>query len=245
MARRTREYKVRKKDKCHFAFFKKIFKIFKKKPEIIDLNEGKLGSKIIFVSNHSGASGPMNLNLFFPYRFIPWGAHEMCGNYKERWNYLYHIFYRQKLHWGKFKSFIIATLFGLISKYLYNNVGLIGTYTDARLITTIKKSVKVLDENVPVLIFPEDSSKGYFDKPTEYLQGFIVLAKTYYKKRGEDVPVCPVYFSKKLARIVIGKPVMVNELLKSGKTEKEVASLVLEKTLNLLSEYFTELEKSA
>ena len=48
-------------------------------------------------------------------------------------------FIDKKLHYSKFKSFMLASSFGLISRFLYNATGLIATYKDFRLKSTFEK----------------------------------------------------------------------------------------------------------
>lgn len=138
---KDKQYKLKlKRGKCITALAG-FLKLFKRKPKIINLSDQPLADKAIYLSNHAGAHGAMIYEMYFPKRLTPWGAHEMCGNFRERWNYLYHVFYRQKLHWNKFSAFVVATLFAPISILLYRGVGLIGTYTDARFIETLKKQL--------------------------------------------------------------------------------------------------------
>jgi hypothetical protein len=221
-----KKYIVRIKRGRVFEWLKSIFRLFKKKPQII-LPNHPLEDKAIYIANHSGASGPLTFELFFPKYFIPWGTHEMCGNYKMRWNYLYHVFYRQKLHYSKPKAFFLATTFGVISKYLYSSTGLIGTYKDVRLKHTFNNSIEVLNKNIPLLIFPEDSTNGYIDKPTGFFNGFIALAKQYHKRTNIDLPIYNVYYSKKKNKIIIDKPLHVIRLLKQGLTEQQISNLFL------------------
>lgn len=216
---------------------KGLARIFKRKPQIVNLSGEELKDKAIFLSNHAGAHGPMTYEMFFPKRVTPWGAHEMKGNYRQRWNYLYHVFYRQKLHWSKFKSFVVATLFAPISILLYRGVGLIGTYTDGRVVGTLKTSCRVLDKNSAIILFPEDSSKGYIDPPPSFHLGFVTLAKMYKKARGEDLPVYVCYCHAKKRRIVISKPIFVNEMLKNGATGKDIANEAVNISAELYENY--------
>ena len=232
-----KNYKVKIKRGKIFTFFKGLIKKFKKQPLVINLNTEGIAKQAIFVANHSAASGPLTYELYFPHYFIPWGTHEMCGNYKMRWNYLYHVFYRQKLHYSKLKSFLLATGFGLISKLLYNATGLIGTYRDARLKYTFKKSFKVLDKNLSILIFPENSNSGYFDKPTQYQEGFVKLSKMYYKKTNIDLPIYNIYYSKADNKIIIDKPIKVNQLAKQGLSEEEIAQTFLRNAHQLFEKH--------
>jgi hypothetical protein len=234
-----REYKIKLKRGVIFTAFKNLLKGFKKKPQIVYLGEDEVENQAIFIANHSAASGPLTYELFFPKYFIPWGTHEMCGNYKMRWNYLYHIFYRQKLKYSRVKSFILATTFGLISKFLYNATGLIGTYKDNRLTSTFKRSFQVLDKKLALLIFPEDSSHGYHEKPTAFFKGFLSLSKLYFKKSQIDLPIYNVYFSKAKNKLVIDKPVKINEMLNQGISEEQISHALLNRSHQLFDEHIS------
>ena len=205
-----------KKNHPIFDKFKAIFRLFKKKPEILDLS-GDFTEARLFVANHSAANGPFTYELYFPHSFRPWGALQMCGNYAERWNYLYYIFYQQKLHFSKPVSFIIATLFAIISKMCYNGAELIPTYQDIRMKNTITTSLDVLKDGENVLIFPENSSDGYHEILTEFHPGFVTLAKFYKKRTGKDLPICTVYFSGRKNRMVIDKPIYLSKLIEERK----------------------------
>ena len=235
--KKRKPYKLKLKRGPIFGFLKSIFKIFKRKPEIINLSGEELQDKAIYLSNHGGAGGPITYELYFPNRVTPWGAHEMTGNYKTRWKYLYHVFYQQKLHWDKVKSFIVATLFAIVSKMVYKGAGLIPTYTDNRFIYSAKTSCRVLDENSALLIFPENSENGYSNPPTAFNNGFVVMSKIYNRIRKIDLPVYICYYIKKLKKIIISKPIFVNKMIASGMTDEEVASEALKINQQIYNEY--------
>ena len=200
-----------------------IMRKFKKKVTITRLFEGNYERTAMFVSNHSGASGPMNLTIYFQEFFRPLGTYEMVGNYKERWNYLYHIFYQKKLKYSKKKSFILATLLAIISRILYYDIGLIPTYPDARFISTIKKCTKALKDGQSILIFPEDSSQEYAQQISKFFAGFVVIARKYYEASGIDIPIYPMYFSKARLRIIVGEKVFIQPLIQQGMNDDEIA----------------------
>lgn len=224
-----KEYKVKTKRSFGFHLLRGFLKIFLHKAKAVNLSESPIEKKAIYLMNHCGARGPMIFELRFPVRSSPWGAHEMCGNYKERWNYLYRVFYTQKLHWCKFKAFFVATFFAIISKWIYNSIGLIGTYRDARFITSLRNSIAVLNADLSVVIFPEDSTEGYLDKPTAFNGGFIQLAKMYYKREKQDLPVYSVYYAKKKNTFFVDKPEYINKMLEDGMSEEEVTGFFLQR----------------
>lgn len=213
-----------KKQRPTYNFFAKAIKFFSKKYRIIDLNDGEIQNNCIFISNHSAANGPLMLTLNLPFKFVPWGISDMCQGYRVRRRYLIDVFYRQKLKYSKFRSFLIGTLFAIISGYIYKNNGVIATFTNASLKDTMKRSISKLEQGENILIFPEDSSKGYFEVLTKYYPGFAMLSKLYFKKTQADLPVYPIYISKKKKIIIIGKPLFINKMLNEQKLSLEEIS---------------------
>jgi len=185
-------------------FVKSVIRTFRKAPDIISSKE-PLPNTAIFIANHCGAAGPISLNIYFPKILVPWGAHQMMENYSSRWSYLYQTFYRKKLKYSKLCSFILATLFGLISKILYNGVHLVATYPDIRVRETIENSLEHLRHQNSIVIFPEDSSGGYKDEIRSFHSGFVYLAYQFFKKTGTHIPIIPLYYHRKYGQILIGK----------------------------------------
>lgn len=219
------------------GFLRKV----KRHPKIVDQNAESIKGPAIFIANHSGAAGPMDLSIFFPYPFVPWGAHEMRGNYKMRWKYSYHVFYRQKLKYSKVRSFILATFLAAVNAFLYKNMHLIPTYQDIRFTKSLRDSVAYLEDGIPILIFPEDSTDGYDDQIKKFNGGIVVLADYLYKHRRINIPIYPVYYSKSKGVIEIGKPEYFGRLVARGYTREEIAD-ILRVILNNLGVKITETE---
>ncbi len=232
----TEKEPKKKKRKPFFRFVKSLLRIIKKKPLIIDQNE-KVEGPAIFISNHSAGSGPVTLELYFPYYFTPWGTYQMNGNLKSRWNYLYHIYFQQKKHKSKFASFLITIPACVLLKGFYNGMGLISTYPDNRLISTFKKSFEKFEKDEAVLIFPENSDEGYKEILEEYNPGFVSLSKMYYKKTNIDLPVYTCYFHKDTNVLAIEKPEYIKPMLDKGMTEKEIAEYFKDKTNEVRAKY--------
>lgn len=219
-----------------FTFFKGFLRIFTRKPKIINLND-KIEDRAIYLSNHSGSSGPFTLEMFFPKYFVPWGTYEMCGGYRDRWKYLYHVYLRQKKKVPAFFAFIAATVAACFTGMFYRGLQLVATYPDNRMLSTLRYTHRLLDEGRGILIFPENSSDGYKAVLEEFFAGFVLLAKTYFKHSGVDLPVYTVYWDKKANTMVIDKPEYCNALLKSGKTAKQVAEFFKDKANALRSAF--------
>lgn len=213
----AKAFKIKYRDGFGVRFMKWVVRLFKRRPEIIDLNGCDIPAGSIIIANHSAASGPMTYRTFLtPPMMMIWGAHQMCGGYFRRRRYLVRVFYGQKLGYGKLKAWICGTAFAIVSGWFYRSAGIIPVYYDNKVKQTFANSLACLKENVSVLVFPENSSGGYKDTLEEPMfGGYITLAKMSAKLDGGERPVYTMHYSKKNNRIVIGKPHYVGELLKT------------------------------
>lgn len=209
-----------------------ITRIATSKIEVINLNDN-IPDKCIFVGNHEGKKGPAVYEKYLPKFLAEWGAYQMLGGYIDRYNYLRNVLYIQKLGVKKFKATIKSIFEAIFSIYIYRGIKVIPSFPDARLIKTLNYSFDVLDNNIAVMVYPEDSSNGYFTEPTKFLNGFVLLGEHYYKKCGEDVPVYPTYLSLKHKKLAIGKPLYINELKNQGLTKDDIAERFRVEVVNL------------
>ncbi len=197
-----------------FKFFKAIFRLFYK-CNVLSI-DGEVPEKSIIVANHSAKSGPMALEINYPVFNVKWGAYQMLGNYKSRFLYLRNVLYIQKCGKNKFVATLKSLFEALFSKMIYKGMKIFPTFQDGRLKDTIKASLDVLNQNMSIMVFPENSNSGYFDELIELFGGFVILAEQYYKKTGEDLPIIPVYYYKKTKQIIIGKRSYVQQLKAQG-----------------------------
>lgn len=205
-----------------FNFVKSIMRIFVRKTKYVFLGEN-FCDNAIYLSNHVGAKVPIKLELYFPIEMRMWGTYEMNSTYKNRFNYLYKIYFHKKKHIWKWLSFIIAIFATPIMTCFYKGMHLISTYTDNRLLSSIKESMRVLlKDKKSIVIFPENSSDGYHDELKEFYSGFYTLASLCYDK-GLDLPIYLMYFQRKTNKHIVDKPVMFSTLLKSGLSKEEIA----------------------
>lgn len=202
--KKKKEFRVPKRKQPVWRPVSSILKLFYKKPKIVNLND-QLPTRAILVANHAAMGGPMIYALHLPIFHATWGAHQMLGNYRMRFHYLRDVYFVQKRGMKKFPASLIAAFEAAFSIYFYRGMKMLPTFMDARFAATIRNSVTCLENDVSVMIFPEDSSDGYHDILTGFFNGFVILAERYRKKTGEDVDICPVYFNKKKNVIFIGK----------------------------------------
>lgn len=235
--KKQKEYKVPKRKQPVFKVFRKIFKhVYKAKTESMIEN---LPDKAIIASIHAAKKGPMAIALNYPKFSAMWGHHSMLGNYIERYKYLRNVLYIQKMHKNKLIASIKPIYEAIFSKYAYKGMKIIGTYDDMRFVTTVRKSMMVLDDNASVIIFPEDSADGYFDEVRHAFPGFVMLASMYYQQTGEDVPVIPAYISNERERFIVGTPKYVHEMELAGMSKQEIADSIKDEINSLYRIYIT------
>jgi hypothetical protein len=233
----AKEFKVPSRKQPIWKPIRKVFEFFGWRNIKVELLTDKIEEKSIIVSNHSAKKGPMGCEIALPVFNVKWGAHEMLGNYRSRWNYLVNVFYTQKQKMKPLKAKFKATFEAIFSKRIYTGMKFIGTYPDGRLKITIRNSIKVLEDNKAILVFPEDSNDGYFDVMTSFFPGFVMLSEQYYKLHGEDLPVYPIYYHHKSKRLIVDKPLYIQELIKQGMSRKEIAEHFCNLVNNLYFKY--------
>ena len=211
---------------------KPVLKVFYKRAKIYSENDFDIEPTSLLLSNHFAKHGPMYLTISLPFEYYMWGAKEMVGNYKSRYKYLKETYYIQKRHLNKFFATIFAGFEAIFSIYFYRGMNVLGTTTDGSMLTTFKKSVEVLNDGFPLLIFPENSSDGYFEELKELHKGYLAIDRLYYKKCGIDLNTYPMYVNVKKGIIIIGKPIKIQELLKEH-DEDYVNDLLLKKINDL------------
>ncbi|MDR2734200.1 MAG: hypothetical protein LBC99_06070 [Spirochaetota bacterium] len=224
----ARKFKVKKKFNLLDKIILAVLRLVLKRPEFINLNEVKeYPKRCILIGNHRSAKGPFTYRTFMEGVFMVGSAHQACENFRSRWNYLYHVFYRKKCNNPAPIAFIRATILGIPLRRLYDVCGALPIYFDHRLTRTFKYCLQVLEEDIPVAFFPENSDDGYFEIIKKFNGGFLTIAKLYYERHKEDVPIYTHHFGSNPDRIIIGKPMYYSELAKKH-TDDEIVDMFRE-----------------
>ena len=216
-----------KKDKLWFRAVKGVLKIFIKKPKFVFLGEPYRSGDVL-LSNHVGSSGPLTLECYSNPPVRLWGTYEMNNGLRSAYHYLVHTYYHQKKGWNLTAARIFCLLAAPLANMFYKGLQLTSTYPDARFCGTIKKSYKILEGGENICIFPEDSSRGYFDKLTLFHEGFITFAD-YCLKKGKDLSIFVAYFHKKSRTFIVDAPFQYSELKVQGGTRKDIAKRICDR----------------
>ncbi len=224
--------KQKSKRRWFLSIFKFVIRIFKRKPKFLYLGGEPVEQGSIILSNHVGTSGPLTLELYLdtPFRF--WGTYEMNGNLRSVYKYLSFTFYHQKKHWKLFWARLFCIIAAPLTFLFYRGLNLISTYKDMRFRHTLRESLETLKKGHSLVIFPEDSSKGYFDTLTQYFEGFAVLGNLCLKK-GLDPLVYNAYLKKKSKTYIFDKPIRFSELIKQYEDKQELSKYMCDRANEL------------
>ena len=229
------------KRKWYFRALKKVMKIKYKEPTFIylDGNE-KLKEGSIILSNHEGTDAPMAFEIYHKSKFRMWGAHEMNSGLIPLYKYQTKVYYHEKKHWNIYAARAFCLIASPLTNLFYSGLNLISTYNDSRFAKTIKESYTTLKSGENIIIYPEDSTKGYLAELEGFHAGFAMLCE-YCKRKGYDVPIYVSYFKKSENTYIIDKPVMYSQLSTGDESKEQIAKNLCERC-NELGKMKTEKE---
>ncbi|MCR5611436.1 MAG: hypothetical protein K6F68_06365 [Clostridiales bacterium] len=194
-----------------FSLYRRLVGLFTSRPRFVYLGE-KVSEPSVILSNHEAAAGPLTWERYFdmPKRF--WAAHEMTEGVRSVFRYLAYYYFPDKKHFNKAISKFFAFFASPFVSLYYRGLKPIATFRDALgFVRTIRESRRALDEGESVILFPEDSSKGYSDRLKSIHSGFAVFCERMLR-RGRDLNVVLTYFSRKKRTVLIDRPFKYSEL---------------------------------
>lgn len=187
-----------------FTLVRNLVRICYPKIEIVGL-ENLPDEPCAIIGNHTQLHGPVSCELYLPDRFYTWCASEMMV-LKEVPAYAYKDFWSEKPKllrpFFKLASYIIAPL----SVLLFNNARTIAVHKDSKILSTFRESLAKLQEGCSVVIFPEHNKK-HNHIVYDFQEGFVDIARLYYKSSGKPLPFVPLYIAPKLKKMYLGQPI--------------------------------------
>ncbi len=187
-----------------YRALKRLVKIFYIKYDV-EGTENLPDEPCIIVGNHTQMHGPLACELYFPGDRYTWCAGEMM-ELKEVPSYAFEDFWSQKPRYTHWFYKLLSCLIAPLAVCIFNNANTIGVYRDSRVITTFKTTVKRLTEGHSVVIFPEHDVK-HNNILYEFQEGFVDIARLYYKRTGKLLSFVPLYIAPKLRKMYLGKPI--------------------------------------
>ncbi len=157
----------------------------------------------IIVGNHTQMHGPIICELFLPDDYYAWCAAQMM-ELKEVPSYAFADFWSQKPKYTHLFYKILSYIIAPPSAVIFNSARTIPVFRDSRILTTFKKSLEKLQNGKNIVIFPEYDKK-YNNILYDFREGFIDIAKLYYKQTGKELSFVPLYIAPKLKEMHFGK----------------------------------------
>ena len=188
-------------------FIRKAVKFFYRKITVEGI-ENLPDEPVILVGNHSQAHGAIISQLYHPRKCYTWTIAEMM-HIKEVPAYAYGDFWSKKPVYIRWLFKLISYIIAPVAAYVMTYGETIGVYKDARVINTIKETCDTLSEGADVIIFPE-CYEEHNNIVHEFQEGFVDVARFYYKKTKKNLPFVPMYLCPELKKVIIGKPIYYN-----------------------------------
>ena len=178
----------------------------------------------VFVVNHAGAIGPVDMMVKFPLRdkCNPWINNGMLEA-KEVPAYV-----RQDYWWKPgsfFEPVLTATvpyLAAAVIPPILRSVKRVPVYHDQRIMLTLRESIRVLRRDEYLVIFPEQPS-GWLSHHGWINTGWLRLGELWYKASGRALKLYPVHVDYKNRVFKIAAPVWYDPARRFRDQENELA----------------------
>ena len=178
----------------------------------------------VFVVNHAGAIGPVDMMVKFPLRdkCNPWINNGMLEA-KEVPAYV-----RQDYWWKPgsfFEPVLTATvpyLAAAVIPPILRSVKRVPVYHDQRIMLTLRESIRVLRRDEYLVIFPEQPS-GWLSHHGWINTGWLRLGELWYKASGRALKLYPVHVDYKNRVFNIAAPVWYDPARRFRDQENELA----------------------
>ena len=217
----------KQKRKGWFRFMKKLMTGRYPRPRFIYLGEKPTNGSMI-LSNHEGTDAPLSLEIYADFPVRMWGAHEMNSGLVSMYKYQTRVYYHEKKHWNLHLARLFCLIASPLTNLFYKGLNLISTYRDARFRKTIRETLRAVKEGENIVVFPEQSDKGYLEVLEGFFAGFAVFCESALKQ-GIDVPIYVSYFRKKDLLYIFDAPVMYSTLKAECGDKDAIAKKLLER----------------
>ncbi len=201
-------------DKKTSFLSKTVYKIFElsariryRRTKIVN-SEAMQEKNTIIIANHAQLNGPIMSHLFLPENYYIWANGQMF-EMAEVPSYAMDDFFPYKRGWSrpfyKIASYLLAPLMPCIME----NSRTVPVYHDARMASTVKRTIRLLAKGNNIVIFPEKHEKRN-SIINMFRDQFVDIARLYYRRTGELIRFQPMYIAPTLNCCYMGDPICYN-----------------------------------
>ena len=148
----------------------------------------------IFIGNHAGAYGPLEMAAKFPLRDKQWlWCNEGIMNRKTCADYIRHDYWwPEDSKLAGFYSAVIPPVVARLLPPILKSTPTIPVYHDLRITRTFRMSVQKMEEGCHIVIFPEQAD-GFQSHRQEISMGWLTLCPMACARLGKPVRIYPVH----------------------------------------------------
>lgn len=211
-----------KKASRWYSFYRALVGLFVARAKFVYLGE-KVNEPSIILSNHEAAAGPLTWEFNFKKPRIFWATHQMTENVRSVFRYLAYYYFPCKKHIPKVVSVPLGFIASPFVRLFFKGLNTVPVYDEAvKYVRTVGESQNAIEVGENVIVFPEDSSAGYFKRIGKVFPGFVVLLERLFRK-GRDLHVYAAYYSKKKRAVIVDAPVRYSALRKRYSDRNAIA----------------------
>lgn len=186
---------------------------------------------VVIVGNHTQLHGPIACELYFPDNYYTWCAGQMM-KLKEVPEYAYTDFWSQKPKYLRPLFKLVSYIIPPLSVLIFNNARTIAVYKDNRILSTFRESIAKLQGGKSVIIFPEHDKK-YNNIIYDFQDGFVDVARLYYKRTGKELSFVPLYIAPKLKKMYLGKPIKFSADVPIAEERRRVCNYLMQEITDI------------
>lgn len=165
----------------------------------------------IYVANHLGSVGPVEIILSLPVRLYPWAIAEMT-DVRRAPPYLYNDFIHPVWRLSGRLGMVVSAIISRLAVGLINGLECIPVdRSQERYVEPFRRSLPLLHEGKSLLIFPENPDEP-IDPVTQmrpFMGGFVLLCFLYQRLTNKRLPIYPVAVSARHRTISVGESVFL------------------------------------
>lgn len=184
----------------------------------------------IVVGNHCQLHGPVSCELYFPDEKAIWTACEMF-ELKKVPPYAFQDFWSDHPKWTHWFYKILSYLIAPLSVLIFNHAHTIPVYRGQKIMNTMKTTVNRMEEGTNIVIFPEHD-EPYSHVLQNFQEGFVDVARLYYRRTGKAVWFVPMYICPKFRKLYILEPIRFDPTAPIQEERKRICSYLMDTITN-------------
>ncbi|MCE5343896.1 MAG: hypothetical protein LLF96_10010 [Eubacteriales bacterium] len=172
------------------------------------------GEPSVFVCNHAGAMGPVDICSKFPLadELHPWMNAQVLSARLVPAYVRQDYWWDPQSRWAPVLAHTLPYIAAAVLPPILRTTPTVPVYHDIRVIRTLRESLRILKEGEHLVIFPEQPS-GHGTHEQELNRGFLQIAPVYVRATGKPLAFWPVCIDT-IARVFrIGKPQYFDTLM--------------------------------